>query len=135
MMNNNVSTTTAASSQERGNALILALLAMMLAVAVMLWVTQISAENFRRTDRHETRVAEVVDESHSEGIEQEPEPLGALREAARQRVGDQRAHIAGSRPAEVRLLQLPGARARSLEFNLRHGKSSRHPDPSARTQM
>jgi len=39
-------------SNERGNALILALLVMMLGTAIMLWVTQVSAENFRRTDRH-----------------------------------------------------------------------------------
>jgi len=39
-------------AHERGNAMVLALLAMMLGVAVMLWVTQVSAENFRRTDRH-----------------------------------------------------------------------------------
>lgn len=37
---------------KRGNALILALLVMMLGTAIMLWVTQVSAENFRRTDRH-----------------------------------------------------------------------------------
>jgi len=37
---------------ERGNALILALIVMMLGVAVMLWVTQLSVENFRGTDRH-----------------------------------------------------------------------------------